>query len=86
MTRMLFTLTCLACLAVPTATAVGPAPRATGVMHDCNANGIEDAVDIATGISTDANLNGVPDECEQALARKPGIRDFLSAFRTPTHL
>jgi len=33
-------------------------------VHDCNMNGIEDAVDIVTGTSTDLNSNGVPDECE----------------------
>ena len=32
---------------------------------DCNANGINDACDIANGSSDDADGNGVPDECEQ---------------------
>jgi hypothetical protein len=32
--------------------------------HDCNANGVEDADDIATGASDDCNIDGVPDECE----------------------
>jgi len=31
---------------------------------DCNANGQEDACDIAQGLETDFNANGVPDECE----------------------
>lgn len=31
---------------------------------DCNANGVEDAVDIASGYSADLDGNGVPDECE----------------------
>ncbi|MEE9295166.1 MAG: hypothetical protein V3W34_09445 [Phycisphaerae bacterium] len=32
---------------------------------DCNANGIDDAIDIADGTSEDVNANGIPDECEQ---------------------
>ncbi len=32
--------------------------------HDCNANGVFDADDIAAGSSFDSNTNGVPDECE----------------------
>ena len=31
---------------------------------DCNANGIDDADDIANGTSQDCNANGIPDECE----------------------
>ena len=31
---------------------------------DCNANGVEDALDIAFGTSSDINANGVPDDCE----------------------
>jgi len=34
------------------------------LFHDCNANGVEDAVDIARGTSCDANLDGIPDECQ----------------------
>jgi hypothetical protein len=30
---------------------------------DCNANGIDDAVDISGGSSADADGDGVPDEC-----------------------
>jgi hypothetical protein len=30
---------------------------------DCNANGVEDASDIANGTSSDADGNGIPDEC-----------------------
>ena len=33
---------------------------------DCNANGIDDAVDIAEGTEQDCNLNGVPDSCDIA--------------------
>jgi hypothetical protein len=33
---------------------------------DCNANGLEDACDIAGGTSADANENWLPDECECA--------------------
>lgn len=35
---------------------------------DCNANGIDDAEDIASGFSLDLNGNGVPDECESIYA------------------
>ncbi len=31
---------------------------------DCNANGVEDALDIHLGTSLDLNQNGIPDECE----------------------
>ncbi|MBX3394382.1 MAG: hypothetical protein KF841_03340 [Phycisphaerae bacterium] len=31
---------------------------------DCNANGVDDGIDIANGVSADCNSNGVPDECE----------------------
>lgn len=34
------------------------------VIDDCNANGIDDAIDIGLGGSADRNNNGVPDECE----------------------
>lgn len=32
--------------------------------HDCNGNGIDDAIDIAGLASMDINFNGIPDECE----------------------
>jgi len=32
--------------------------------HDCNLNGIDDAVDIAGPTSADVNFNNIPDECE----------------------
>ncbi len=38
-------------------------------IHDCNNNGVEDAVDIAQGQSSDSNNNGIPDECEQTYSR-----------------
>lgn len=31
---------------------------------DCNANGVDDELDIANASSTDSNANGLPDECE----------------------
>jgi len=40
-----------------------PEPEPTPQL-DCNANGVEDAEDIATGASTDCDVNGTPDECE----------------------
>ena len=55
---------CLTCSASPVAGASRhqePAPP----LHDCNANGVEDAVDIARGTSCDADLDGVPDECQE---------------------
>ena len=39
--------------------AATPAP-----FRDCNANGVEDAVDIARGTSSDTDMDGVPDECQ----------------------
>jgi hypothetical protein len=52
-------------------TAPRPVP-ASAPFHDCNANGVEDAVDIARGTSSDADLDGVPDECQGAPS--PGCR------------
>ncbi len=37
---------------------------ATGLLNDCNGNGIEDDEDIASGFSTDCNGNGRPDDCD----------------------
>ncbi|HUU86077.1 MAG TPA: FG-GAP repeat protein [Phycisphaerae bacterium] len=34
---------------------------------DCNANGLNDACDLAVGASHDYNSNGLPDECEAAV-------------------
>jgi len=34
--------------------------------HDCNLNGVPDALDIALGTSLDCSFNGLPDECEIA--------------------
>lgn len=31
---------------------------------DCNANGVDDGIDIANGTSADCDSNGLPDECE----------------------
>lgn len=45
-------------------------PRAP--LADCNANGIDDACDIARGTSLDANNDGIPDECAPACAACPG--------------
>ncbi len=35
--------------------------------HDCNQNGVADALDISSGTSNDANANGIPDECETSV-------------------
>lgn len=37
---------------------------AAALSRDCNANGIDDATDLAASASFDCNGNGVPDECE----------------------
>lgn len=37
---------------------------ADGPLNDCNANGVEDACDIAAGDAEDGNANGIPDSCE----------------------
>lgn len=47
----------------------------TGIVNDCNENGIEDHCDILDETSTDANLNGVPDECEGPTCPDGGILD-----------
>ena len=36
----------------------------TGIIRDCNGNGVPDDQDIADNTSDDCNENGVPDECE----------------------
>ena len=33
-------------------------------LHDCDGNGIEDAIDIFNGTYADTNMNGIPDPCE----------------------
>jgi hypothetical protein len=45
--------------------------------HDCNGNGVADAVDLANGTSTDVNNNGIPDECESVGDLNcDGVTDF----------
>ncbi|MBI5866187.1 MAG: S8 family serine peptidase [Planctomycetes bacterium] len=39
---------------------------AAALARDCNANGVDDAIDISSGESADCNGNGLPDECECA--------------------
>jgi len=36
---------------------------------DCNANGVDDAMDLTSGFSRDCNANGIPDECDIATGR-----------------
>jgi hypothetical protein len=43
------------------------------VPNDSNANGIDDATDIAGGTSVDQNANGVPDECEWYVAVEKSV-------------
>jgi hypothetical protein len=48
--------------------------------YDCNANGVDDEVDIAGGASGDCNRNDIPDECEIAAgtlhdANRDGVPD-----------
>jgi hypothetical protein len=43
----------------------GHGPPEGPLFRDCNANGIEDAIDIALGTSCDADFDGVPDECQR---------------------
>ena len=38
-----------------------------GGFPDCNANGVDDLLDIAQGTSMDCNLDMVPDECQPCL-------------------
>ncbi|HEV8114288.1 MAG TPA: PQQ-dependent sugar dehydrogenase [Planctomycetota bacterium] len=42
---------------------------AAGPITDCNANGIDDACDIANGTSLDADGDGIPDECASSVTR-----------------
>jgi len=44
-------------------------------MPDCNANGVDDFIDINFGFSDDANGNGIPDECEGCVADIDGDGD-----------
>ncbi len=49
--------------------------------QDCNANGIEDQLDILGGSSTDCNINGIPDDCDILVGGMPdcngnGLPDF----------
>lgn len=44
--------------------ALGLGPTSIAGAADCNANGVDDAVDIADANSDDCNINGIPDECE----------------------
>jgi hypothetical protein len=55
--------------------------RALGA--DCNANGIEDSVDIAVGSSRDANWNAIPDECEEAFPARTDRAPQGAAGRAP---
>lgn len=47
----------------------------TCCLHDCNGNGVADALDIAQGTSQDADGNGKPDECEDCNGN--GVPDGL---------
>ena len=44
--------------------------------HDCNFNGIDDALDIAAGTSLDVDLDGRPDEC-QTDCNANGVHDLF---------
>ncbi|MFQ5490910.1 MAG: S8 family serine peptidase, partial [Phycisphaerae bacterium] len=50
---------------------------------DCNANGVDDALDIASGDSPDCNANGRPDECETGGTQDcntNGVADLCDLF------
>jgi len=50
----------------------------SAAVYDCNANGIEDAIDIAIGGFVDANMNGIPDVCATFLdCNGNGIDDAI---------
>jgi glucose/arabinose dehydrogenase len=40
--------------------------RAPTALHDCNANGVDDAEDLSAGTSRDCNFNSNPDDCDTA--------------------
>ena len=52
---------------------LAPSAPAGEVICDCNANGVEDAKDIAGGKSVDRNENGVPDECDECVTCFPDL-------------
>ncbi len=45
------------------ALALSTVPATAGELTDCNANGVEDSIDILDGTSQDCNDDGIPDEC-----------------------
>ncbi|UCD74428.1 MAG: hypothetical protein JSV91_11630 [Phycisphaerales bacterium] len=49
----------------------------TGIIRDCNGNGVPDDQDIASHTSEDCNDNGVPDECDLA-DLEPGFSGAVS--------
>lgn len=58
---------------------------------DCNANSVDDSLDIATSQSLDTNGNGLPDECEQTVCsvtavgiNPPVTFRFLGAATNPS--
>ncbi len=57
-------------------------------LGDCNANGVNDACDIADGTSGDSDGDGVPDECQllgiEDIPAVPGIR-IVGVYPTPFH-
>ena len=69
---LMLCLTCPASSAVRTDPPGALAPPLALLPHDCNGNGVEDAVDIARGTSSDADLDGVPDECQGARRTSTG--------------
>jgi len=48
---------------------------------DCNANGVQDSVDIADGTSDDCNGNGVPDECDVSSLAFASAADYAVGVR-----
>lgn len=49
---------------------------------DCNANGLDDGMDIQTGVSTDCGGNGIPDECEDC--NDSGLEDACDIDSDPS--
>jgi hypothetical protein len=45
---------------------------ATAPVRDCNADRIDDAVNLVDGSAADINQNNIPDKCESGRIRKPG--------------
>src|SRR5262245_43123811 len=66
------------------ALAAGSVASVPAPAGDCDASGIEDAIEIARGTSEDLDLDGVPDACERGADALP--LTFLRRLRLERHV